>query len=116
MRLRLSLLLALVILAGLVYVVPSASAAYQLGAQPAVAMLQTPSQSPSPTSPTQPPPSGQSAPSDASNRADRTDTAYTNNSWGWGSFLVGLVLGAILGYFMGHRPASTVDVRRDRVA
>jgi len=119
MKSRFRLYVAAVI--GLFSWVPSVSALHQNSQPETIAMVQAstpPSAQPSPS------PSGQTAPSDSNTTTqpdyntqttaiDRSDTA---RAFSWGSFLGGLVLGAIIGYILGRRPTATVDVRRDRAA
>jgi cytoskeletal protein RodZ len=46
--------------------------------------------------------------------ADRPEE--TRSAFSWGSALVGLIIGGIIGYFIGHAPPTNVAGRRDRVA
>ena len=55
-----------------------------------------------------------SSPNNTPTTADRPDE--TRSAFSWGSALVGLIIGGIIGYFIGHAPPSNVAGRRDRVA
>ena len=108
---------------GLLSWVPSVSARYQNTETQAIAMVQAPSQTP-PSAQPSPSPSGQTAPSDPNTttqpdyntQTTAIDRSDTTRAFSWGSFLGGVVLGAIIGYILGRRPTATVDVRRDRAA
>lgn len=84
--------------------------------------LQQPTQ-PSPSPSTEPSPSRQT-PSDPNRTAEpgtnspRSTSEYADdrNSFSWGSFIGGILLGGIIGYLVGRRPVTPAAVRRDRAA